>query len=154
MMKARAAMLTAAGYLIVALRLLAADGTPEDAIKKEYTHFEGTWRFVSIEIEGKKVPEDGFKGSRMILKSDQFTVEEGAVTFRGTFKVDPGKKPKQIDVTFAEGPEKGKTALGIYTLEGDTYTVCIGLVGRDRPTEFVSKAASGHVLEVLKRIKP
>jgi uncharacterized protein (TIGR03067 family) len=76
------------------------------------------------------------------------------VTYRGTFKLDLSKKPKEIDVVFTEGPEKGKTSLGIYELEGDVYKVCIGLTGKKRPTEFISKPGSGHVLEVLKRQKP
>jgi uncharacterized protein (TIGR03067 family) len=31
-----------------------------------------------------------------------------------------------IDVTFKEGPEKGKTRRGIYVLEGDTHKICFG----------------------------
>ena len=52
-----------------------------------------------------------------------------------------------------DGPEKGMTAKGIYTLEGDTYTVCLDTKYKDRPTKFESKKDSGHVLEVLKREK-
>jgi uncharacterized protein (TIGR03067 family) len=153
-MRTCAAFITAAGSLAVTLGLLAADTPPPDAARKEYARFEGTWRFASIEMEGKQLPGEDVKGSRMVLKGDRFTVESGPVAYRGTFKVDLGKKPKQIDVTFTEGPEKGKTFRGIYTLEGDTYTVCIGPPGKDRPAEFVSKPGSGHVLEVLKRVRP
>jgi uncharacterized protein (TIGR03067 family) len=131
---------------------LAADNGP-DAVRKEYGRFEGTWRFTAIEVEGMKTPPEYFKGARMICHGDQFTVKEPTATYRGTFHVDVSKKPKQIDVAFAEGPDKGKTLLGIYELEGDTYRVCIGLTGRSRPTEFASKPGSGHVLEVLKREK-
>jgi uncharacterized protein (TIGR03067 family) len=68
--------------------------------------------------------------------------------------VDVAKKPKTIDITFTEGPEKGKTIVGIYELEGDTYKVCINVNGKERPKEFAAKAGSGHGLEVLKREKP
>jgi uncharacterized protein (TIGR03067 family) len=68
--------------------------------------------------------------------------------------VHPSAHPKTIDVTFTEGPEKGKSSYGIYELEGDTYRVCIGLTGKPRPTDFASTPGSGHVLEVLKREKP
>ncbi len=138
--------------LFATLGLLAADPLPPDAIQKEYARFEGTWRFSSFEIEGMKQPASDFKNIRLVLKGDQWTLQGGPD--KGTFKIDPTKNPKQIDVLFAEGPEKGKTALGIYELEGDRYTVCLGLVGRDRPTQFVSKPGSGHVLEVLRRVKP
>jgi uncharacterized protein (TIGR03067 family) len=125
----------------------------EDAARKEYARFEGTWKFVSIEIEGKNMPEKFFKGSRLILKGPQFTYQEGGTTYKGTYKVEVSKKPKQIDMTFTEGPEKDKTMVGIYELDGDTCRVCVNPTGKGRPTEFASKPGSGHVLEVLKREK-
>ena len=133
----------------------AADAPKEDAVKKELARFDGTWGFVSIEVEGMKVPEEEVKKSgKLVIKGGKFTLKEGDSTYEGTFKVDLSKKPKQIDVTFTEGPDKGKTFLGIYEVEGDTYKNCIGMAGKDRPTEFTSKPGSGHVLEVLKRELP
>jgi uncharacterized protein (TIGR03067 family) len=97
---------------------------------------------------------DDFKKSRLIIKGDRFTFKTEQGSGAGTFKVDLAQKPKKIDVTFTDGPEKGKTAQGIYELEGDTYKVCIALAGKERPTTFASKPNSGHVLEVLQREKP
>jgi uncharacterized protein (TIGR03067 family) len=139
------------GLLGVATWSFAAD---EDAVKKEYARFEGTWKITSLEAEGKKMPENVFKTSRLILKGKRFVHKEGEISLEGTFKVDLSKKPKRIDVTFTSGPEAGKTLLGIYELEGDTYRVCMGMPGKDRPKTFASKANSGHVLEVFKREKP
>ena len=129
-------------------------GDKEAAIQEEVGRFEGSWRFDSMEAEGKAVPVDGFKGIRLVLKGDRFTMVEPNATYRGTYRVDPTSRPKTIDVMFTEGPEKGKSSCGIYELDGDTYKVCIGLTGKPRPTEFASKPGSGHVLEVLKRDKP
>ena len=64
------------------------------------------------------------------------------------------KSPKTIDVTFTGGPEAGRVSLGIYELEGDVCRVCIGLVDKPRPTAFISTPNNGHILEVLKRLKP
>jgi len=133
--------------------LLAADNPAEEAVKKELEKFEGTWRYVAMEIEGAKAEEKDYKDYKLILKGDQFTTTDGKETFHGSFKVEPTQKPKKINVLFTDGPEKGQTALGIYELEGDTYKVCIAFPGKDRPTEFVSKPGSGHVLETLKREK-
>jgi uncharacterized protein (TIGR03067 family) len=132
---------------------LAADASKPDADRKELAKFEGTWRFASIEVEGKKVPEEQVKKSgKMVIRGNKFTIE-GGVTYRGTFKLDVSTKPKRIDVTFTAGPEKGKALLGIYELEGDTYKVCLGMPGKPRPKAFAAKPGSGHVLEVLKREK-
>ena len=109
---------------------------------------------MSIEMEKMKLSADALEHPRLKLMGDKFTVtEENNATFGGTFKVDPSKKPKTIDVTFTDGPEKGKIALGIYELEGDTYKVITDPAGKSRPTEFAVKPGSGHVLQVLKREK-
>jgi uncharacterized protein (TIGR03067 family) len=144
-------------YVLAALAIgapLAANSlTAADAAKKEYEKFQGTWRFVSIEIEGEKTPEASFKGSRLIIHGRDFQVNEGGVTFGGTFDLNVDTKPKRIDIRFTSGPEKGQTLVGIYELDGDTYRVCMSMTGKDRPKDFASKAGSRHVLEVLKREK-
>jgi uncharacterized protein (TIGR03067 family) len=132
---------------------LAAEAPAEDAAKKEYTRFEGTWKIVSVEVEGAKQEEGLLKNARIILKGDKFTFKQGDMSTPGTFKVDVTTKPRTIDVTFTGGPDKGQTLHGIYELDGDTYKVCLAMPGKDRPKEFVSKPGSGHVLEVLKREK-
>ena len=139
--------------LAVAL-LMGAEKPKEDAAKKDFAKFEGTWEIVSMEVEGMKLPEEQFKDAPLVLKGDQFTMKHGDIVYKGTFKLDVAKKPKELDITYTEGPEKGKTLLAIYDLQGDTYKVCIDVEGKGRPTEFASKKGSGHVLQVLKREKP
>jgi uncharacterized protein (TIGR03067 family) len=139
--------------IVAAALLMAAEGPKDDAAEKEYVRFEGTWRFVSVEVEGRSVPAKHLKSSRLVLKGNQFTMTEGQATYRGTFKVDTAPKPKRIDVTFTEGPERGKTTGGIYELDGDTYKVCMALPGKNRPSQFASRPGSGHVLEILRRDK-
>ncbi len=133
--------------------LLAAQGAREAAVKKDLEKLRGTWRYESLVVEGTKADEDDFKNARLVCEGEKFTMNDGTATYRGTLHLDPAKKPRTIDVVFTDGPEKGKTSFGIYEVEGDTFKVCIGLAGKERPTEFVSKPGSGHVLEVLKREK-
>jgi uncharacterized protein (TIGR03067 family) len=136
---------------VAALLLVAADD--RDEAKKEIERFEGTWTYVSLEIEGNKAPQDSYKGAKLVIKGDKFTAHQGEEVLHGTFKVDTSKKPKTIDVTFSDGPDKGKIMRGIYELDNDTYKVCIAMPGKDRPAKFETKKDSGHVLEVLKREK-
>jgi uncharacterized protein (TIGR03067 family) len=135
-----------------ALCLIAAQ-KPDDAVKKELAKLQGTWKFISLEAGGNKLPEDNYKDAVLLIEGDKHTTKHGPVTYSGTLKIDPSKKPKTIDVHFTDGPEKGKTSFGIYELDGETLKICIGLVDKPRPSEFASKAGSGHVLEVLKREK-
>ncbi len=140
--------------LVVWKRAPRVGGDKKAAIRDEQGRLEGSWRFDTMEADGRALPGDGFKGIHLVLKGDRFTMVEPNATYGGTYTVDPTARPKTIDVMFTEGPEKGKSSFGIYELDGDTYKVCIGLTGKPRPTEFVSKPGDGHVLEVLKREKP
>jgi uncharacterized protein (TIGR03067 family) len=132
---------------------VAADDKDKDVLDKEYAKFEGTWQIVSLEVDGMKVPEEAFKESRLIIKGKEFTMKEKIATYKGTFLIDPTKKPKTIDMKFTEGPEKGNTSLGIYELDGEDFKLCLTITAKDRPTEFAAKAKSGLGLEVLKREK-
>jgi uncharacterized protein (TIGR03067 family) len=153
-MKRFLAMVAAIGIVGGAFDLFAvADAPPDDETKKEYARFEGTWQFVSVEVDGKKVPEEAYKDSRLVLKGNKFVAMEGKETHRGTFKVDVSKKPRHLDITFTDGPHKGDTLLGIYELKGDIYKVCLSMKQKDRPRQFASQPDSGHILEVLKRQK-
>ncbi|MFL5244061.1 MAG: PQQ-binding-like beta-propeller repeat protein [Gemmataceae bacterium] len=133
---------------------LAAGADDKDAVKKDLAKFQGAWIFESIEVEGQMSPVDEFKGIKLVIKDDaSFTMNDGDVVYKGTIKIDPAKKPKEIDVIFTEGPEKGTTMIGIYELDDTTYRPCFKLKGKDRPTEFTAKKGSGQVLEALKKVK-
>ena len=67
--------------------------------------------------------------------------------------IDPSKKPKTIDYQMTDGFTKGKTQLGIYEVDGDTFKSCFGKPGTERPTEFTSKPGDGRTLSVWKREK-
>jgi uncharacterized protein (TIGR03067 family) len=143
-----------AWLLVVPIVCLAVvDPSTLNAKDKELEPFQGTWKLAAFELEGKQLDIDDFKETRLTVKGDTFTMTTAAATYKGTFMIDGAKKPKTIDMTFTDGPEKGKTSLGIYEVDGDTWKICIGLTGKERPKEFVTKADSGHALEVLKREK-
>src|SRR5262245_65584155 len=71
-----------------------------------------------------------------------------------TFKLDPAKKPKAMDVTYDDGPNKGKTNHAIYALQGDTLTICRHQQpARERPKEFTSEAGSDRALIKWKKVR-
>jgi uncharacterized protein (TIGR03067 family) len=55
-----------------------------------------------------------------------------------TFKIDPSKTPKTIDLYRpADGDKEANTGLGIYELTGDALKICVGIgTGTPRPTSF------------------
>src|SRR4029078_1488386 len=114
---------------------------------------QGVWEFTSLEIDGKKMPQQMLLGSKIEVDGNKFTTMTGPTAYKGTFKIDTAQKPKTIDLTFTEGPEKGTTSLGIYELEGDQWKICLTIGAKERPKEFATKAGSGVALETLQRKK-
>jgi uncharacterized protein (TIGR03067 family) len=148
-------------YALVALAaslFTPADAAKDEAIKKDYERLAGTWRLVSAVEDGKKVPEEEAKKTRLVTKGDTFTIlgDTGLGTSpAGTFTIDPTKRPKTVDSVQSKGPQKGKTVLGIYEIiDTDTKRACWAPPGKERPTAFTSEPGSGHLLQVWKRVKP
>jgi uncharacterized protein (TIGR03067 family) len=141
----------ASAWATTALALTCPPPVKARAVKKELQALMGTWRLISREVDGKKIGEEQFKG--VILTHDaagQFSVRHGGKVFvEATVRLDPIKKPKAIDVSFTGGESKGKTVLGIYEIEGDTFRVCHARPEGERPTAFSTRARSGHTLIVI-----
>src|SRR5262245_22717960 len=128
--------------VLVAGLLLAADAKKDDA-KKDQEALQGSWRPVSSEQGGKDQTEEA-KEHTLTFDKDTFTVKKGdELRFKGTFKLDPTKKPKTIDMTVTEGrrdDDKGKELHGIYELSKDGLKWCTCEPGgNERPKEFATK---------------
>ena len=67
----------------------------------------------------------------------------------GTIKLDLATKPWRMDATRTKGSPRGRTYMGIYSLEGDTLKWCVSLPGGKRPRDFATR--DGQFLLILKR---
>ncbi|MFO0908974.1 MAG: TIGR03067 domain-containing protein [Isosphaeraceae bacterium] len=122
-----------------------------DAVKAEQKKLEGRWFYVEIVHEGRALPSTEFINNRLEFRGDQFISEDSKDNFHGTYTIDPTARPKTIDMTFREGPARGKTYLGIYELVDDTCKFCLALPGLPRPSEFKSRLESGSGIRFSKR---
>ncbi len=143
--------------LIAILTMVAISAFADDAKEanaKDQAALQGTWLPQSAELAGVAFPEEIRKSIKLVVKDDGYTVTAGPSVDQGTVKLTASAKPKQMDITGTEGPNKGKTILAIYEQDGDTLKVCYDLSGKERPTEFKSKEGSQLFLVTYKREKP
>jgi RNA polymerase sigma factor (sigma-70 family) len=123
----------------------------EEKPKADKDALQGTWIPVSVEEAGKKVPakEVKAKGFEMVFAGDKVTLPIKDDSPEVQYKLQPAKKPKQIDLILG----KDKIAKGIYLLEGDSLKLCVEKdPGSERPSKFATEGTN-HFLIVLKKKK-
>jgi uncharacterized protein (TIGR03067 family) len=114
---------------------------------------QGAWSITSLEVDGQESPDSMLTDASLVIKGNRFTTTGMGAVYEGTLKLDPSRRPPQIDMKFEAGPEKGNTNLGIYKLDGDTWKLCLATRGSVRPSKFASTPGSGVALETLTRAK-
>jgi uncharacterized protein (TIGR03067 family) len=150
------AVMYARSILIVAvaavLPIAALPGEKGDADLKK---LQGTWRIMRGEDQGKPVPPEKLQGNLVVIEKQTMIAndKDHKKVYVMTFKLDASRTPKALDMTITEGKDKGKTAKGIYALEGDDLKIAYSF-GVDRPKQFKTKEGDKHLFFVLKRIKP
>jgi uncharacterized protein (TIGR03067 family) len=145
-----------AGLICLTVTMFAYSGdAKEEAIKKDRKMIEGTWRIVSLELNGNKGGEDDLKKLKVVNGPDGTWSfhSDGKEVMKGISTFDPTMKPKTIDFSPIEGESAGKEFLGIYELGEKTRKMCFAPPGMNRPTEFSSITGSGHIFITLQREK-
>jgi uncharacterized protein (TIGR03067 family) len=137
--------------LAVGVLLLTGADEPTQDNGDDRRRLQGAWTMASVVLDGMAVPTEYSKTGRLEVDGDRYSVTLG-VTIASTYRFDATKRPKEIDFTFTDGPQKGQTVRGIYEIDGDTYRLCRGLRPEvERPGKFDSPPNSGLMLVVWKR---
>jgi uncharacterized protein (TIGR03067 family) len=112
---------------------------------------QGSWSVTTLELDGQKMPAAMLADARIVVQGDRFTSTGMGGVYEGTLELDESTTPRQLNMTFDAGPEKGNTNLGIYKLDGDIWKLCLATRGTARPSRFASNARSGFAFETLTR---
>lgn len=113
----------------------------EDAkVEGDLKAIQGEW--VQKREEGGDVAYK-VDGSKMSVKSEKRSYDT-------TITLDSKAKPGKIEIKVEKGPEdaEGKSLIGIYKVEGDKFTFCIG---EERPTEFKMDFPKAILFELTKK---
>jgi uncharacterized protein (TIGR03067 family) len=97
---------------------------------------QGTWNIDTMGWGDKTLPKELMKGYKFVFEGNKLTWDaalgmmskggkisalDGA--FPGDVKIDPSKKPKEIDITL-HLKQGDRILLGIYEIKGDALKIC------------------------------
>jgi uncharacterized protein (TIGR03067 family) len=145
----RVLFLCAAFYFVPALAV-AEKPSPKNTEKD----LQGTWQAVDGEANGQEVADDKVQETHILIEADRLEIKPDGEGRKTTFKVDPGKTPRTIDLTPVDGGRKGTVVPGIYSLQDGQLRLCVNIWGKDpaqRPNEFKTQPGDGYVFITLKR---
>lgn len=141
---------SAFALMLFGLSVMATAQQPAARSKSDLEMIQGSWWISALESGGKQQSEKGFKGNSFTfskMKTGDMVVlhERAYAPVEFSFKLDPAKTPKTIDLT-----ARGNTAHGIYKLEGDDLTICLSLGGL-RPKDFATRPGGDTETFTLRR---
>src|SRR5258708_7169808 len=114
----------------------------------------GTWQMTKAVLGGAALSKKTVQSIRLELTDKTYSLTGAESPDKGTCELSLAKKPYGIDVKGTEGPNKGKTFLAIFELDGDVLRVCYDLSGKKRPAKFESKEKTLLFLVEYKKVKP
>ena len=138
--------------ICLAMILFTAAARSQDAVE-EHKLLQGTWMPTAAEVSENPFGEATLKIMKLVVEGDKYAVTVGISVDLGTVRIDPAAKPMTMDIISTDGPNRGKTFLAIYELNGDTLRVCYDLTGKVRPTEFKTRKGEPLFLATYKRAK-
>ena len=135
------------GLLILSLLFVTAGQAPQEAAKTPAALLQGNWAVASF--NGEPVPAEA--EAYLVFTGDKYEQWTGSnADERGTVKIDASKKPMAIDLNILEGPDAGKTQLGVFEIDGDTLSITFTTPGNTTRPAALGQAEI-HV--VLKKAK-
>lgn len=135
--------------VLTSLPLMAAD----DKAKTDQEKIQGTWKIVAAVCnQGEEKDMKRVIGRIITFKGDKVIQGKAGDPDHGegTFKLDPTKSPKHIDLVHA----KEGTSLGLYALEGNELKLSsLEPKLKKRPSVLFAKDGDKQFLFTLERVK-
>ncbi len=100
---------------------------------------DGVWKPIGAILGGEKLPRPALDAITLRISGPNYelTVNGEKEPDRGTRKLDESTTPKRITLVSTNGPNKGKTFLGIFEMkDANSMRICYDLSGTEFPKEF------------------
>jgi uncharacterized protein (TIGR03067 family) len=140
----RCVLATAAGLALLGSSPSSAIAADDSAVVPALKPLQGTWA----------TSENAGLDAKWEFKGDTFKATVDGMDYVGKIKVDDKAKPHStLDLDLTDGPEdaKGKTAKGVYKVDGDTLVIAVSHPGHDRPTDFDPVPDEVHLFKLKKK---
>lgn len=115
---------------------------------------QGVWTMVENVVNGFPASETETQTWLLVVEDDEYNPGSGETSIEYRFTLDATLTPRSIDLSPLRDGERGKRYRGIYSIVGDTFTVCRPLdANDDRPAGFSARVGSNLSRVVWKRRK-
>jgi uncharacterized protein (TIGR03067 family) len=124
-----------------------------DDVLTETAPLAGKWEVIGGRLQGDGLP---LERMQFVFKDGKLTWwKDNHVALRQSYKIDPKKNPKTIDLfdcVFGDRFKDG-TWEGIYRIDGNRLKIClpVDIGARERPKEFKAGMKSNSMVLILKR---
>ncbi len=108
----------------------------------EWKALSGEWVVVKVESEGDDLT-GSFANVTLSITKGTYSVVVAKQEDRGTLEINASAKPKSMDITGIEGPNRGRVFPCLYEIKDGQLTVAYGLDFKTRPKNIETKAKSG-----------
>jgi uncharacterized protein (TIGR03067 family) len=137
---------------------LAAGPPPDKSLKTEVERLQGDWKLIRVVMSGHQLTNEELGVAdldHVVFSKDTVSLNKaGEKDCKAKYRLDPGKRPKEIEMIPEDGPYQGKTTRWIYVLERDSLKLCYDAEQiTQRPTGFTSTEDSDRVILFLQRVK-
>src|SRR5262249_15309734 len=110
-------------------------GQDKKSDKSHEEKLQGTWSIVAMERMGMEANDEKVKDAKITFTAGRLKVQMDGQEMELNYKLDPAKKPKQIDIIEIGQGGKEQVHQGINKWEGDNVKICFSHAGNARPTE-------------------
>ncbi|SRR5258708_5650350 len=97
---------------------------------------QGFWSITSLAMDGQEMHASMFANAGIFVNANRFTSIGIGAEYEGTLEIYPTTSPRQLNMQFDVGLEKGNVNLCNYEIDGEVWRLCIATRGTVRPPAY------------------